>query len=321
MSAEKKRGILIDAQRLPLRPETVFIVFDLEWNQCPYGRDRSRPGLPFEIIDIGAVKLAQDLSILDTFHCFVRPQVYKSLHYRTREVIGIDRFELDGGLWFEDAAREFFSWCGNDFLFCTWGDTDLPELQRNLTFYDMLSFLPGPLLFADVQKMFAIAFEERRKRRSLEYAVDFLQLSKTREYHRAFDDAYYTAQVMQHIPQEIILKDFSVDTWQHPSSASEELRLRCSDYEKYISREFPSKEKALQDEEVRSLHCPLCGKNAKRVLKWTGKNGRYISLGTCAVHGNVYGRIRVKRTAGSKVYIEKVTRPVSEEEAAELLES
>ena len=72
---------------------------------------------------------------------------------------------------------------------------------------------------------------------------------------------------------------------------------------------------------MRSLHCPLCGKNAKRVLKWTGKNGRYISLGTCAVHGNVYGRIRVKRTAGSEVYIEKVTRPVSEEEAAELLES
>lgn len=33
-----------------------YIVFDLEWNQCPYGKDKENQR-PFEIIEIGAVKL------------------------------------------------------------------------------------------------------------------------------------------------------------------------------------------------------------------------------------------------------------------------
>ena len=32
-----------------------FIVLDLEWNQCPYGKTFEDKQLPFEIIEIGAV--------------------------------------------------------------------------------------------------------------------------------------------------------------------------------------------------------------------------------------------------------------------------
>ena len=34
-----------------------FIVFDLEWNQNPGGKELSVERLPFEIFEIGAVKL------------------------------------------------------------------------------------------------------------------------------------------------------------------------------------------------------------------------------------------------------------------------
>lgn len=34
-----------------------YIVFDLEWNQCPYGKGQENERIPFEIIEIGAVKL------------------------------------------------------------------------------------------------------------------------------------------------------------------------------------------------------------------------------------------------------------------------
>ena len=37
-----------------------YIVFDLEWNQCPYGKGKENKRLPFEIIEIGAVKLNED---------------------------------------------------------------------------------------------------------------------------------------------------------------------------------------------------------------------------------------------------------------------
>ena len=34
-----------------------YIVFDLEWNQSPYGKEGENPDMPFEIVEIGAVKM------------------------------------------------------------------------------------------------------------------------------------------------------------------------------------------------------------------------------------------------------------------------
>ena len=52
-----------------------YIVFDLEWNQCPYGKERENDKLPFEIIEIGAVKLNEQFEIIDNFQCLVQPMV------------------------------------------------------------------------------------------------------------------------------------------------------------------------------------------------------------------------------------------------------
>ena len=42
-----------------------YIVFDLEWNQSPGGKRWSNSQLPFEIIEIGAVKLNEKKEIVD----------------------------------------------------------------------------------------------------------------------------------------------------------------------------------------------------------------------------------------------------------------
>ena len=63
-----------------------YIVFDLEWNQSPEGKDSSVEGFPFEIIEIGAVKLDQELNQVGSFHQLVRPQIYQKLHYKISEV-------------------------------------------------------------------------------------------------------------------------------------------------------------------------------------------------------------------------------------------
>ena len=54
-----------------------YIVFDLEWNQ-PYDNDISfmkRTKIPVsgEIIQIGAVKMDENLQIIDEFSIFVKP--------------------------------------------------------------------------------------------------------------------------------------------------------------------------------------------------------------------------------------------------------
>ncbi len=44
-----------------------YIVFDLEWNQSPEGKGNSIENLPFEIIEIGAVKLDSHLQLISEF--------------------------------------------------------------------------------------------------------------------------------------------------------------------------------------------------------------------------------------------------------------
>jgi len=45
-----------------------YIVFDLEWNQNPAGKKSRNDRLPFEIIEIGAVKVNSKKEITDSFH-------------------------------------------------------------------------------------------------------------------------------------------------------------------------------------------------------------------------------------------------------------
>ena len=71
-----------------------YIVLDLEWNQSPNGKEDSVEHLPFEIIEIGAVKLDEGFRQKGEFHRLIRPQVYRQLHFKISEVTHMDMGEL-----------------------------------------------------------------------------------------------------------------------------------------------------------------------------------------------------------------------------------
>ena len=119
-----------------------YVIFDLEWNQCPYGKGKENPKLPFEIIEIGAVKMDGERNVLGTFHRIVKPVVYQHLHHRTREVVGLTEEDLQNGIPFAQAVQEFFAFSGGACMFGTWGPGDLTELQRNMTNANLANALP-----------------------------------------------------------------------------------------------------------------------------------------------------------------------------------
>ena len=293
-----------------------YIVLDLEWNQCPYGKESENKKLPFEIIEFGAVKMNEQKEIIDTFHQLVRPVVYRKIHFRTREVIAVSLEDLErDGILFPEAAEAFFNWCGREYRFCTWGTLDLTELQRNLDFYYMGSLMDGPLIYEDVQKLFAIAYETRKERRSLEYAVDFLHVEDNGEFHQALDDAVYTARVLSFIPDEIIDRNYSIDCYQNPRTREEEIKVRYDTYEKFISREFATKEDVMADKEVTALRCFACGRNARKKLRWFSDNGRnYFAVGYCEEHGYVKGKIRVRKAVDGAFFAIRTTKLIGEAE-------
>lgn len=296
-----------------------YIVFDLEWNQCPYGKGQENERIPFEIIEIGAVKLNSEKQIIDEYQVLIQPRVYRKLHFRTQEIIKLSMKDLEKGTAFYKAIREFLKWCGEDFRFCSWGNTDLMELQRNMKYYGVLHLLKGPIAYLDAQKLFSLQYEDGDSRKALEYAVDFLELEKEGTFHRALSDARYTAEVFSHISDENISDFYSIDCFQNPQSEEEEIRVIYPGYEKYISREFPSKEDIMQDKEITGSRCCICGKNRRKKIRWfVSGQKNYYCLAYCPFHGWIKGKVRIRKAESGNVYAVKTMKLTNAQEAQEI---
>ncbi|MCD8009363.1 MAG: exonuclease domain-containing protein [Lachnospiraceae bacterium] len=290
-----------------------YIVFDLEWNQCPQGKARENPRLPFEIVEIGAIKLNEEKETIDSFHEVIRPLVYRKLHFRTREVIHIDQEELNAARTFCPVIRDFLAWCGEDYEFVSWGRLDINDLKRNMDYYRIQNPFPQPLFYYDLQKMFSLLYDDGKSRSSLIDAVEYLQIPETMPFHRAFDDTYYTAEVMKRMDMEPVARYESVDYHRIPASREEEIFLDFGTYLKYVSRSFADKEEAMKDRRVCSLRCSCCNLPVWKRARWFSTGGNtYLSLVQCPKHGYMKGKIRLKKCPDGGVFVVKTIKPADE---------
>jgi len=296
-----------------------YVVVDFEWNQSMGGRKASRRKLPFEIIEIGAVMLDENLTETDRFSQTIHPKVYKKLHRITGELTGITQEELDASDPFPYVLVDFMLWCGDDYMFCTWGNTDLVELQRNMKYYHLEDLLVGPIKYFNVQKLFRELVMPEQHSASLETAIEYLKLPENEEFHRAVNDAAYTAEVLRHMDMDEAQKLYTIDYYQNPKSKEEEIHITYDNYYKYISREFNTKDEALADKEVRATRCYKCGSSVRRKIQWfSGKSHAYYCLAYCPEHGWIRGKVRIKKTDENRIYAVKTIRLIDEERAEKI---
>lgn len=295
-----------------------YIVFDLEWNQAALGKRYINKKMPFEIIEIGAVKLNSDMEETGRFNELVKPKVYKNINRITGNIVHLDMKQLKSARPFQKVMESFLEFCEKDYVFCTWGNLDLIELQRNMKFYSMSPLSQKPIKFLDVQKLFALQFEGEKSQHTLEYAVDVCGIQKDIPFHRAFADAYYTAKVLKFLKPEFREK-YSFDTYVLPKEKKEEIRILFDDYYKYISRGFDNKTKALEDKEVLYSGCYLCKRTVSRKIPWfTNNNKHYYCVSRCRKHGYIKGKIRLRKAEDGKIYVIKTMKQISEEEMKEI---
>lgn len=293
-----------------------YIVLDLEWNQSPMGKDSSADRLPFEIIEIGAVKLNSSLQIVSEFRRLIRPRVYREMHFIISEVTHMSIEELNQeGTSFMNAMEEFLEWCGMDYILCTWGPMDLTELQRNIVYHGMEIPFGWPLLYYDVQKIYALVKGEGQ-RESLDRAVEELGLAKERPFHRALDDAYYTGRVMGAMDFYSMVEYVSVDYYRVPETEEEEIYLEFPSYAKYVSRQFEYREQVMEERRMTDMVCYKCRRMLRKKIRWFSANQKfYFCLAICPEHGLFKGKIRIKKTEDGQVYAVKTVKQVDEEGA------
>lgn len=299
-----------------------YIVLDLEWNQSAGGKEDTIENFPFEIIEIGAVKLNESLEEVGEFRRLIKPKVYKELHEKILEVTHMDeKLLMEEGMDFVTAFLEFAAWWGEGAVFCTWGSMDLTELQRNITYYGLTNPFKKPLLYYDVQKLYSLLHGDGKDRQSLDIAVFESGMMEERPFHRALDDAHYTGRIMQSMEFEKVKEYWSTDYYRLPGCPEEEVYLVFPDYSKYISRPFPTKLDAIADKTVTDLLCCKCNRMLRKKIRWFSVNQKfYTALGCCPVHGNVKGKIRMRRSDDGQVYVVKTMKLVREDEIGEIYE-
>lgn len=296
-----------------------YIVFDLEWNQSPKGKKYEIKEIPFEIIEIGAIKLNEKLEIIDQFERVIRPQLYKELHFKTQEIITIGASDLKQGDKAYDVMTDFLMWCGTDYIFCTWGSTDLIELQRNIKYFKVENPYNAPFIYYDIQKIFSILHEDGKHRSTLQYASDFLGIQEEEDFHRAINDARYTAKIIRAIDFENGRKRYSIDCYNIPYRRSNEVNATFDTYHKYISRGFRKKEHLMADTEVLSARCYKCGSVCSEIIPWFSTTTKsYYGLFECEQHGLIKGKIRAKLADNGKFYAIKILKMTDEDGAAKI---
>lgn len=180
-----------------------YIVFDLEFNQgYKYKRknkSRINPKCRFEIIQIGAVKLNSDLQTIDRLDLLVKPKVYSFLHHFIAEMTDITIEKLKSSDPFNVVYDKFVKFIGQDSILCTWGVSDMRELVRNINFHKLdLNLLPKD--YVDIQSIASKYLKTLHGNSiGLKNAVESLGIPHDSQFHDAFNDAFYTAEVFKKI--------------------------------------------------------------------------------------------------------------------------
>lgn len=179
-----------------------YIVLDLEFNQSfPFKTGiKTTPvaECPFEIIQIGAVKLNEQFEILEQFNTLITPQIYTRLHPFVEKITHIQEADLQDQPKFPQAYHDFLQFIGKEpAVLCTWGPDDVKSLFRNIL-YHQLSTDALTHQYINIQP-FASQYlnQEPGKAIGLKNAVMELGIPITDDFHNALYDAIYTAKILQ----------------------------------------------------------------------------------------------------------------------------
>lgn len=190
-----------------------YIIYDLELNHKYTNKEidepkksKTSPSLPFEIIQIGALKLNEEFEIIDSFNALIKPSVYEIIHPFIEELTGITNDKIAFCDDFSYVFKEFLRFIGPEkSVLVVWGKTDVTELIRNIKFHN-LSTASITNRYIDIQEYASKHFKiPKGSKISLKNAVETLNIPIENSFHDAFNDAFYTAEVFKKLSN--IIKD------------------------------------------------------------------------------------------------------------------
>ena len=286
-----------------------YVVVDLEWNQAMSSKSSVFNRLPIhlggEIIEIGAVRLTDDMQPGEEFTVDVKPVYFRRMHYKVKKITGFDKERLSHGLSFPEALERFREFCGEDVTFITWGCDDQRIMEQNIIIHDLdWDWIAG---WINLQLIYNLQTGGDKNQKSLASAMENFEIEQTRVAHDALGDAYNTAIVASRLDMEEGLRMYDeaarilasrMPNYKAPAEAEGAEALSHDSYEG-----FASKADAFADERMRVLACPVCGKEMS-ALKWVNQGDqRYMNIYSCLEHGSFLVRAKFRKNKEKNVWL------------------
>ena len=251
-----------------------YVVVDLEWNQAMSSKSSVFNKLPIhlrgEIIQIGAVKLNDDMTPGEEFQIDVKPVYFKRMHYKVKKLTGFDKERLSRGVLFPEAFRQFREWCGEGVTFLTWGYDDQGIMEQNIIIHDLdWDWIAG---WVNLQLIYNLQTDGDKNQKSLGTAMEHFGIEQTRVAHDALGDAYNTALVCSRLDMVTGLAQYA----QAPEILARRTprEPRPSDGPEAIAHAafsgYASKGDAFADTALSEPHCPICG-GTLSFTKWVNQ--------------------------------------------------
>lgn len=272
-----------------------YIVADLEWNGA---YSKKAHGYFNEIIEIGAVRLDENMRRQDTFHAVMRPVVSRKLSDIVVDLTSITPEDLADGVSFAGAMSAFRKWIGTEpSVLLTWSNTDLSVLLENYRYFMHEDRVPFLQRYADLQAYFQAktGLGGAGQQVGLSRAAESLGISDDGlAKHRALDDSCITAVIAEKVFDHEAFAPFV----QEVNDAFYD-RLN---FKPYYIRDIQSPLIARQHLRFR---CPTCGRGLRRRGEWRFFGNAFFADMTCrfcnkeytarAQFRKKYDRVEVKR--------------------------
>ena len=269
-----------------------YITLDLEWTQA-YAQKalavqrQLACRLRGEVIQIGAVKLDKNMNICGSYQIIVKPKYFKKLHKHVSELTGITQDKMDLGTSLPEAAERFKRWCGEDFVFLTWGPDDIPMLKENFNVHSLKSDWLDSVY--DLQLIFARQTEDEKKQRSLEYAMEHFNIPQNLPAHDALNDAFFTALVAKHL-------DLTEGIRHYNKNSGNVLYQTVIGDADAGDDGYVTIGELLDDDIVKSATCPVCGRKLRLLTKPLHSKGqRYTFHYGCDNDGDMLLTLKLLR--------------------------
>lgn len=187
-----------------------YVIFDLEWNGCFSKKLNSHIN---EIIEIGAVKLNDNMEIIGKFSCLIRPVLSTRLSSSVKTLTSLTFDELKKGVPFDYGYNKFRKFADGCVLM-TWSTTDIDTLVANLAFHKKINTIPFMKHYADLQlychDMLGLSGKNALGLQSAEELLD-LDTSDI-PHHRALGDSIVTAMCFQKLYHPGAIKTYIQDS-------------------------------------------------------------------------------------------------------------